>query len=178
MAASNIDLKDLPRFVRDVPDFPKPGVVFKDITPLLAHGPAFGLAVDLLAQVGREHGANKVVAIESRGFIFGSAVAQALSVGVVPVRKKGKLPYKTLSVPYKLEYGEDVLEMHVDALRPGDRVLVVDDVLATGGTAEAVTRLVQNADGVAVASAFVIELGFLEGRKKLSSLHVSSLIRY
>jgi len=169
---------DLRVFIRDIPDFPRAGVVFKDITPLLGHGPAFVQSVERLAEVGRRHQANKVVAIESRGFIFGSAVAQALGVGVVPVRKKGKLPFKTLAAAYVLEYGTDTLEMHVDALAPGDRVLIVDDVLATGGTAQAVIRLIKEARGLAVASAFVIELTFLNGRHKLPNIDVASLIRY
>ena len=168
----------LEKFVRDVPDFPKKGIVFKDITPLLANGPAFHQAVDRLAAVGVAARANKIVAIESRGFLFGSAVAQTMGVGVVPVRKKGKLPYKTISVGYQLEYGRDTLEMHVDGVTKGDRVLVVDDVLATGGTADAVYRLVTRAGGTIVGSAFLIELDFLKGREKLGAQPVTALIRY
>ncbi|MBL0349575.1 MAG: adenine phosphoribosyltransferase [Elusimicrobia bacterium] len=178
MALSTAPATDLKRFIRDIPDFPKKGIVFKDITPLLSDGPAFLMTIALLADAGRRLRANKVVAIESRGFIFGSAVAQALGVGVIPVRKKGKLPFETISTTYALEYGTDTLEMHVDALAPGDRVLVVDDVLATGGTAEAVVRLVQKARGDAVGLAFVIELEFLSGRSKLPALDVTALIRF
>jgi adenine phosphoribosyltransferase len=169
---------DLKSFIRDVPDFPKPGIVFKDITPLLADGPAFRQVIEGLAALGRAKGATKVVAIESRGFIFGAAVAQALGVGVVPVRKKGKLPYRTISASYALEYGTDTLEMHVDALAKGDRVLLVDDVLATGGTAAAVVDLVRKGGAEPAALAFVIELLFLNGRAKLPGLPVEALIRY
>src|SRR5262245_48744345 len=175
MPASALDLK---AFIRDIPDFPKPGIIFKDITPLLGNGEAFGQTIARMAEVGRDHKVDKVIAIESRGFIFGSAVAQALGIGVVPVRKKGKLPFKTLSASYQLEYGTDTLEMHVDALGKGDRVLIVDDVLATGGTAQAVAELVRKGGGRPAASAFVIELGFLKGRHKLDGLPVVSLIQY
>jgi adenine phosphoribosyltransferase len=169
---------DLKQFVRDIPDFPKKGILFKDITPLLADGPAFAQTISLLSRVGRRYRADKVIAIESRGFIFGSAVAQQLGVGVVPVRKKGKLPFKTFSATYQLEYGQDTLEMHVDGVRPGERILVVDDVLATGGTAEAVIRLVSEAGGKTIAAAFVIELGVLQGRDRLAQHEVVSLIQY
>lgn len=169
---------DLKSFVRDIPDFPRPGIIFKDITPLLASAAAFNETIDRLADAGRAWNATKVVAIESRGFIFGSAIAKALRVGVVPVRKKGKLPFKTHSAEYTLEYGTDTLEMHVDALDPKDRVLVVDDVLATGGTSRAVVRLAAAAGARVVGLAFVMELGFLKGREKLSGLPVVSLISY
>lgn len=169
---------ELKSFIRDIPDFPKKGIVFKDITPLLGNGPAFRRTIEGLAEAGRAQGATKVAAIESRGFIFGSAVAHALGVGVVPVRKKGKLPHTCLSATYQLEYGTDTLEMHVDAVEKGERVLIVDDVLATGGTAAAVTDLVRKAGGQPVALAFVIELDFLKGRSKLNGLSVSSLIQY
>jgi len=168
----------LKKLIRDVPDFPKKGILYKDITPLLSDGPSFQLVVDHLAQVGIDHGIKKIVAIESRGFIFGAAVAHRMGVGVVPVRKKGKLPYKTHSVRYQLEYGEDVLEMHVDGVGPSDTVMIVDDVLATGGTAEAVLDLVAKAGGRTVASVFVIELGFLKGRERLKTSHVTSLVHY
>lgn len=169
---------DLRSFVRDIPDFPKPGILFRDITPLLGNGEAFCHCVEKLASVGERHGVKKVVAIESRGFLFGSAVAQRLRVGVVPVRKKGKLPFATLSTSYALEYGQDTLEMHVDAISPGDAILLVDDVLATGGTAEAVVRLVEMAGGRPTAAAFAIELGFLKGRSKLANFEVSAVLTY
>lgn len=169
---------DLKSFIRDIPDFPKKGIVFKDITPLLADPAAFHRTVSWMVDVGRACKAGKVVAIESRGFIFGSAVAHALGVGVVPVRKKGKLPFRTLSAEYALEYGTDVLEMHVDALDGKDRVLVVDDVLATGGTAAAVVDLVRKAGGQPAALAFVMELAFLNGRSRLPGLAVEALMRF
>ena len=169
---------DLKPFIRDIPDFPKPGIVFKDITPLLSDGPAFSQTVKDLSDAGRARGAVKVAAIESRGFIFGSAVAHAMGVGVVPVRKKGKLPFRTLSATYSLEYGQDVLEMHVDALQKGERVLIVDDVLATGGTSAAVVDLVRRAGGIPVALAVVIELSFLKGRERLEGLPVDALVRF
>jgi adenine phosphoribosyltransferase len=171
-------ITDLKTFIRDIPDFPKKGIVFKDITPLLKDGRAFRITVEEMARVGRKHKVQKIVAIESRGFLFGSAVAASLGIGVVPVRKKGKLPYKTLSESYQLEYGTDTLEMHVDAVHPGDRLLIVDDVLATGGTARAVAQLTAKAGGKPAAAVFVIELDFLKGRQKLKDLPVVSLIRY
>ena len=168
----------LARFVRDIPNFPKKGIVFKDITPLLGHGPTFRRAVMELARVARAARATKIVAIESRGFLFGSAVAAGLGVGVVPVRKKGKLPFKTLSECYALEYGKDTLEMHIDALRSGDRVLIVDDVLATGGTSAAVARLVKAAKARVVGAVFLFELGFLKGRGKIPHFPVTALLTY
>jgi adenine phosphoribosyltransferase len=169
---------ELKKFIRDVPDFPKQGILFKDITPLLGDGAAFGHTVRFLAEAGRRAAATKVAAIESRGFIFGSAVAQNMGVGVVPVRKKGKLPHRVLTAVYQLEYGQDALEMHADGVVPGDKVLIVDDVLATGGTAEAVVRLVRQAGGEPVAAAFVIELEMLKGRGKLADFPISSLLVY
>jgi adenine phosphoribosyltransferase len=174
-AAAALDLKS---FVRDVPDFPKKGIVFKDITPLLADPRALDETVRSLADAARKVGARKVLAIESRGFIFGSAVAQVLGVGFVPVRKKGKLPRETLSVTYDLEYGTDTLEMHRDALAPGEPVVVVDDVLATGGTAESVAKLVAQTGASLKGFGFVIELDFLKGRDRLKSWPVHSLIHY
>lgn len=168
----------LRRLIRDVPDFPKPGIVFKDITPLLADAWGFNLVVDALAEFGRDRGVGLVAAIESRGFIFGAAVAKTLNVGLVPVRKKGKLPLQTHSVSYALEYGTDTLEMHVDALPPRCKVLIVDDVLATGGTAAGVFQLVEKAGGQAVGAAFLMELDFLKGRDRLGSWPVLSLLHY
>lgn len=169
---------DLDRFIRNIPDFPKPGIQFKDITPLLADPAALRAAVEGLADLVRGRAIDVVGAAEARGFLFGTPLALALGVGFVPIRKPGKLPYRRVSQVYDLEYGQDTLEMHADALRPGTRVLLVDDVLATGGTMRACCDLVQSAGAHVAACAFVIELGFLEGRPKLSPVDVVSLIRY
>ncbi len=164
--------------VRDVPDFPKKGIVFKDITPVLAHPQAFKQIVEAMVERYRPLGIDKVLAIESRGFLFGSALAYALGAGLVIVRKPGKLPWKSVREEYALEYGKDSLEMHVDAVAPGNRVLVIDDLLATGGTAEAAGRLVTGAGGQIAEFAFVVELGFLSGRQRLGADRVYSFIQY
>jgi adenine phosphoribosyltransferase len=163
--------------IRDVPDFPKPGIVFKDITTLLKNPQAFRRAIDLFAVLCGDHLADKVLAIESRGFIVGSALADRLGLGFVPLRKPGKLPGKTVRLTYALEYGEDCLEIHADALAPGERVLIVDDVIATGGTARAAGDLVAKLGGTVAAYAFLVELSFLGGRSRLEG-DVLSLIRY
>jgi len=168
---------DLAQRIRDVPGFPKPGIVFKDITPLLRDPAGFALAVEYLAQPYRGKNVNVVTGAESRGFIFGAAVAQTLSAGFVPIRKPGKLPSKTQSASYELEYGTDSLEIHVDAIRPGDRVLMIDDLLATGGTMEACCRLVESLGGQIVGVSFLIELSFLGGRKKLGKYPVHSIVQ-
>ena len=168
---------ELRDYIRDVPDFPKPGILFKDITPLLRSPEALGAACDALAEPYRGARISNVVAIESRGFIFGSCVARALGAGFVPIRKPGKLPWTTRRNEYKLEYGSDVLEIHDDALTADDRVVIIDDVLATGGTAAAAAALVKEFGATIVGAAVVIELDFLEGRKKLD-IPVHSLIRY
>jgi adenine phosphoribosyltransferase len=168
----------LKKLIRDIPDFPKPGIVFKDITTLLADGPGFAHAIDLLAERYKGHGIDRVVAMEARGFILGAPLAVRLGAGFVPVRKKGKLPHETIEETYALEYGQDTLQMHKDALIKGHRVLVVDDVLATGGTAAAVVRLVQKLDAEVVEAAFLMELGFLDGRKKLQGIVTHALIQY
>jgi len=164
-------------YIRDVPDFPKKGIVFKDITPLLQNPEGLDLAITGLARAVDPESFDIVVGIESRGFIFGTAVAHHLKKGFVPIRKPGKLPWKTASESYELEYGSDRMDIHVDALRPGQGVLVIDDLLATGGTMEAALKLVRRIGGRPVACAFVIELGFLGGRKRLDA-PVHSLIRY
>jgi len=164
--------------IRDVPDFPKPGVVFKDITPLLIDAKLFAGAVERMAAPYRGKGITRVVAIESRGFLLGAPIAVALGAGLVPIRKPGKLPAARERVEYALEYGTDAVEMHRDALAPGDRVLLVDDVLATGGTAAAAGRLV-GARGVAlVGYSFLIELAFLGGRERLGEARIEALLRY
>jgi adenine phosphoribosyltransferase len=153
--------------LRDVPDFPKPGILFKDITPLLADPRAFHITLDLIAERFIGEHVDVVVGVESRGFIFGGAVAARLNASFVPVRKPGKLPYRTDSVAYALEYGEAVLHMHVDSIKPGVKVLVVDDLLATGGTASAAAELARRQGGVVSGFAFVVELDFLGGRQRL-----------
>ena len=164
--------------IRDVPDFPKPGIVFKDITPLLGDPATFRLALELMAEMCRDLKPEQVVAIESRGFIFGGALADRLGAGFVPVRKPGKLPWRRVSRSYDLEYGTDSVEMHQDALRAGARALIVDDVIATGGTARAVSHLVEQLGARVVGHAFLVELSFLDGRQKLDGYEVRSLIRY
>lgn len=165
-------------FIRDVPDFPKPGILFKDITPLLGDGPAFRTAIDLLAERITPLKPEKLVGIESRGFLFGAALADRLGIGLAPVRKPGKLPWRAVRETYSLEYGTDALEMHEDAVA-GHRCVIVDDLLATGGTASATGRLIERQGGTLVGHAFVIELTFLTGRERIGNHHeVISLIRY
>jgi adenine phosphoribosyltransferase len=170
-----VDLRDR---IRDVPDFPKPGIVFKDITPLLVDPQAFDEAVRALAEYARRLDVGLIVAAEARGFIFGGALARELGVGFVPARKPGKLPRETISVQFQLEYGLDELQLHGDALTGGTRVLIHDDVLATGGTAKAKIELVQQLGGVVAGCAFVVELGFLGGRGTLAGYDVHALVRY
>jgi len=164
--------------IRDVRDFPKPGIVFKDITPLLQDPKTFAASIDLLAEAVAGHDFDLVCGIESRGFIFGPPLEKDLGKGFIPIRKPGKLPWKTASESYELEYGKDTIEIHVDAAPGGKRVLMVDDLLATGGTMAAAVKLVQKVGGLPVAAAFVIELAFLDGRRKLGDLPVHSLVRY
>lgn len=168
---------DLEKFIRDVPDFPKKGIIFKDITPLLSNCEALHEAVEQLAKPYQGRGIEIVAGIESRGFIFGGLVAQKLGAGFVPIRKLGKLPYKTLRESYQLEYGSDSVEIHADAVKPGQKVLMVDDLLATGGTMSAACKLVEGLGGAVAATVFVIELSFLNGRDKLSSYEIHSLIK-
>ncbi len=168
---------DLRTYIRDIPDFPKPGIIFKDITPLLAHGPALRWTVDHFAE--RYRGAiDMVLAIESRGFLIGAALAYALGVGLALVRKRGKLPAQTYAADYELEYGVDRLEIHRDAFGHPCRVLIVDDLLATGGTASAAIELVERLGGEVVECAFIIELGFLEGRSRLQPHPVYPLVTF
>ena len=172
---STVDLK---RFVRDIPDFPRPGIVFKDITPLLLDAAALDQAVSELAALTRPLSVDLVVAAEARGFILGAALARELGVGFVPARKPGKLPSETVSAEYVLEYGIDALEMHADALAGGIRVLVHDDLLATGGTAAAVCKLVEELGAVVAGCAFLVELSFLDGRARLAPHEVLTVIEY
>lgn len=168
----------LASLIRPVADFPKPGIMFRDITPLLMNPAAVAEAVQRMAAPWHNQGITKILAAESRGFIFGVPLAQVLGVGFVPVRKPGKLPGKTSQYSYELEYGSDTLEIHEDALSPGDRVLLVDDLLATGGTIEACMHLAQQQQAEVVGATFLIELTFLPGRRKLDSVEVSSVLRY
>ncbi len=170
---------DLSKFIRDVPDFPKPGIVFKDITPLLASPDAFRHVIDAWAARHARTGVAKVLGIESRGFIFGVPLAARLGVGFIPARKPKKLPYKTIRAEYALEYGTDALEIHIDAVAKGEKVLLVDDLLATGGTAAAACRLVEELGGTVVESLFVIELGFLKARESnMKNREIHSLLTY
>ena len=168
---------DLEQFIRDVPDFPKEGIIFKDITPLLGDPAALDETIRQLAEPYRDAGVQAVVGIESRGFIFGAAVARELGAGFVPIRKPGKLPYETVSAEYELEYGADAIEMHVDAVGEGAKVLMIDDLLATGGTMAAACGLVAGRVAEIVGVAFVIELCFLRGREKLTGYDVRALIK-
>jgi len=168
---------DLESYIRDVADFPKEGVLFKDITPLLADPAAFHETIDRLAEPYVDAGITKVMGAEARGFILGGALAYRLGAGFVPARKPGKLPYKTTKAEYALEYGTDTLEMHEDAVGPADTVLVIDDVLATGGTAAAKAQLVRSTGAVVAGFAFLMELDFLHGRDKLGDTRIVSLIR-
>jgi adenine phosphoribosyltransferase len=164
--------------IRDVPDFPKPGIVFKDITPLLQDPSAFASTIEGLGSAVADQSFDLVCGVESRGFIFAAALAKDLGKGFIPIRKPGKLPWKTASESYELEYGTDTIEIHVDAAPGGRRVLMVDDLLATGGTMAAALKLVRKVGGVPVACAFVIELAFLHGRRRLGALPVHALVRY
>ncbi|OGR35340.1 MAG: adenine phosphoribosyltransferase [Desulfovibrionales bacterium GWA2_65_9] len=167
---------DLRKYIRDVLDF-KPGITFFDITPLLSDPKAFSYSIDALAERYKDSGANKIVAAEARGFIFGAPLAYKMNIGFVPVRKPGKLPYKTTSVTYDLEYGTDSLCMHVDAVTPGDQVLIIDDLLATGGTTGGMIQLVKQGGGAIVGIGFLIELGFLDGPNKLDGIPHECLLK-
>ena len=171
-------LDDLKRAIREVPNFPKPGIGFKDITPILLDPALFQYTVDLMAAPYAEARVSRVVSIESRGFIFGAPIALRLGAGLVPIRKPGKLPAATRRVDYALEYGTDALEMHHDAVGQGDSVLVVDDVLATGGTAAAAADLIGRAGGAVVGFSFLIELDFLKGRQRLQGRRIEALLHY
>ena len=171
-------MMDLKQHIRHVPDFPKAGILFYDITTLLRDAQGFQAVVDMLSTPYKDQGIDSVIGIESRGFILGAAVAQRINAGFIPVRKPGKLPGPTLETAYALEYGEAVIEVHVDAFTPGERVLIVDDVLATGGTAAAAAELVKRLGGELHALAFLIELQFLNGRSKIAGDQVFSVLQY
>jgi adenine phosphoribosyltransferase len=169
---------DLKTYIRNVKDFPKPGIMFRDITTLLKDPEAFDFTLNQLYGFAKDLKISKVVGIESRGFIFGPLLAHKLKCGFIPVRKPGKLPAEKVSISYSLEYGEDKLEIHKDAIQPGDKVLVHDDLLATGGTMNAVCQLIENLGGEIVQVSFIIELSFLNGRYKLKSYDVRSIVNY
>ncbi len=169
---------DLKKHIRDIPNFPQEGIVFKDISTLLKNKDAFKQSIDTLAKKFKDERVEYVVGVEARGFIFGSALAYKLGAGFIPVRKKGKLPYKTKSVTYQLEYGSDTLEIHEDALKARSRVLIVDDLLATGGTVKAVVDLIKAQKAKIVGVAFVVELQFLKGKERLIDLPIYSIIQY
>lgn len=175
MSSSTIVLED---YIRDVPDFPKPGIMFKDITPLLSSPDAFARSTEMFVQRYKEMEIDKIVAAEARGFIFGTPLAQAIQKPFVPIRKPGKLPYEVVRYEYELEYGTDVLEMHTDAVSKGDRVLIVDDLLATGGTVGACRAMIEQLGATVVECAFVIELEFLNGREKIEPAPCFSLVKY
>jgi len=168
----------LEKSIRNIPDFPKAGILFRDVTTLIQNKDAFKKAVDLLSKKYKGKGIDKIVAVEARGFIFGSAIAHKIRAGFVPVRKKGKLPYKTISTTYQLEYGTDTLELHKDAINPGEKVLIIDDLLATGGTVNAVIELVNQLGGKIIGIGFVIELVDLKGKDKLKGYPIFSLIKF
>ena len=178
MMAAAPTLDALKASIRDIPDFPKPGIVFKDITPLLQNPDLFKTTIERLAGPFMKKGITHVASIESRGFIFGAPVAYLLGAGYIPVRKKGKLPHKTISHTYNLEYGTDTLELHADAADSTARILIIDDVLATGGTAHATCQLIEKLKAKVVGLAFAIELEFLHGREKLHGYEVTSLLKY
>jgi len=169
-----MDAQDLRDAIRDVPDFPKPGIVFKDITPILANPALLRFALDLMLSAFFDRSIDKVAGIEARGFIFGGAMADRIGCGFVPVRKKGKLPYRTHEESYDLEYGSACIAIHQDAVRRGEKVLIVDDLLATGGTAAATVRLVEKCGGEVVGLSFLVELSFLNGRKNLQGYRVAA----
>ncbi|CAN5250743.1 adenine phosphoribosyltransferase [soil metagenome] len=171
-------LEEIERYIREVPDFPTKGISFKDITPLIEDGPALRAAVDRMAQATEEIDYSRILSAEARGFVFGTALAYRSRKGLILARKPGKLPRKTISAAYDLEYGSNILEIHADAITEGSRVLVVDDLLATGGTARAMCQLVENAGGTVAGVAFLIELSFLHGRDLLTPYHITSLISY
>jgi len=171
-------LETLRARVRDVPDFPKKGIIFKDITPILQDGVLFRASIDLFLEQCRGKQIDKVVGIDARGFLFGSAVAYELGIGFVPLRKKGRLPYKTESASYTLEYGEAEMELHIDAITAGEKIVLIDDLLATGGTSASAVTLIKKVGGELIEAIFLIELEFLQGRKKLAPNPVSSFLAY
>lgn len=175
LANVNLDLKTK---IRNIPDFPKKGIVFRDITPLLRDSNAFRYAIDIMSNYCEGKKIDAILGAEARGFIFGAVLAYKLGVGFIPIRKPGKLPYKTCNVSYELEYGSNIMEMHIDAIKKGDRILIVDDLVATGGTAKAQAELVESRGGYVVGFCFLVELEFLKPRDLLKNYDVFSIIKY
>ena len=175
---NNFDITILEESIRDVPDFPKPDILFKDITPILSNPELLSASIKALTSLVESSAIDKVIGIDARGFIFGSLIASSLGKGFIPVRKEGKLPWQTESQAYDLEYGKSVIEIHKDAIKPGERVLIVDDLLATGGTASAAIKLVEKLEGKVQSLLFFIELEFLNGRKMLEDKKVGSVLKY
>jgi adenine phosphoribosyltransferase len=175
---NGVNLEQIQSAIRTIPDFPQPGILFRDITPVLADADLFRQVIDLLAEKTINFGAEKVVGIDARGFLFGAAVAYKLGLGFVPIRKKGKLPFKTIRYSYALEYGKADMEIHVDAVRPGEKIVLVDDLLATGGTAAAAANLVHELGAKVEAALFFIELADLGGRKHLGDVRVDTLLAF
>ena len=175
---NGVNLEQIQSAIRTIPDFPQPGILFRDITPVLADADLFRQVIDLLAEKTIDFGAEKVVGIDARGFLFGAAVAYKLGLGFVPIRKKGKLPFKTIRYSYALEYGKADMEVHVDAVRPGEKIVLIDDLLATGGTAAAAAHLVQELGAKVAAALFFIELADLDGRKHLGDVRVETLVSF
>ncbi|MBH52645.1 MAG: adenine phosphoribosyltransferase [Chloroflexi bacterium] len=168
---------DLSQFIREIPDFPESGILFKDITPLIGNAQAFKTSIEMMADLCSDIKIDHVLAIEARGYIFGSPLATKLNAGFIPVRKSGKLPYSTIKMEYGLEYGKDVMEMHADALKPGENVLIVDDVLATGGTLEAAAKLVEQTNAIVAGMLLLLEIEFLNGRSKLEGYRINTLMK-
>ncbi len=173
-----MNIKTIKKAIRDVPDFPKPGILFKDITPILDNPELFRATIDLFTERAKQHGVNKIAAIDARGFLFGGAIADRLGIGLVPIRKQGKLPYKTYEETYNLEYGTATLAIHQDAFNQDDKVLLIDDLLATGGTALASAILIEKAGGQVVEIDFLVELSFLDGRKALDKYEVYAPVKF
>lgn len=169
---------DFKQYIRVIPDFPQPGIRFKDITTLLKDGPAYRAAIEQLAVFAREVKADVIAGPEARGFVVGAPLSYELGIGFIPIRKSGKLPYESIKADYNLEYGKDALAVHVDAIQPGQRVLIADDLLATGGTIETTINLIEKLGGIVVGAAFFIELSYLDGRQKLGEIPVKSLVQY
>ncbi len=169
---------DFKQYIRVIPDFPQPGIRFKDITTLLKDGPAYKAAIDELAAFARELNVDVIAGPEARGFVVGAPLSYTLGIGFVPIRKSGKLPYESIKADYSLEYGKDALAVHVDAIQPGQRVLIADDLLATGGTIQTTINLIEQLGGKVVGAAFFIELNYLDGRQKMGDIPVKSLVQY